>query len=460
MLKCLLSITIFLYLGSVFITGTGLDLLVSFFSIAIIIYTLFLASRFVRILGLFFLTLGTILLIFSDIIWKDYLLSFGLMLNLLSLFAIVPILALPIRLGNYPDIMQTIVQKRVKTSGQLYMVTSGISYFFSCFMNLATLPMTYYSVRPSVALFDLKNEERFMTRAVIHGFSMPLLWAPVTPIVGIVIEMNNVSWGSMLPYLIPISLMGLLIDWFLGLIISNRRSSKHNAVVKSELAATVESSNEGRNAGQLTHILLAIIIFLSVILFIEFQFAYGFLSIVTILVIPFSLAWSITLGKSKGFFKGLKEYYNTHLLKLKDQFFIFLSAGFFISAVRLSGTDHIINTWISGLSDFIGIGVFLTFLPLVPLVLSFLGLHPAVSLALMAEALDPKLLGISAQILTISMLGGAVAAFLMGPYNATIGLMSSIAGKSPFHISRWNVLFTICYLGMIMLVLIILQMIV
>ena len=34
------------------------------------------------------------------------------------------------------------------------------------------------------------------------------------------------------------------------------------------------------------------------------------------------------------------------------------------------------------------------------------------------------------------MLGGAVTAFLMGPFNGTIGLMSSIINESPFKISE------------------------
>ncbi|MDA6082806.1 hypothetical protein OSJ97_25015, partial [Escherichia coli] len=88
---------------------------------------------------------------------------FGPMLDLLTMFTLIPILGIPVKLGRYGEGIQAIIQNRVKTSGHLYMMTSGISYFFSIFMNLATLPMTYYSIRPALGSFPVRNKERFMS---------------------------------------------------------------------------------------------------------------------------------------------------------------------------------------------------------------------------------------------------------------------------------------------------------
>ena len=101
------------------------------------------------------------------------------------MFTLVPILGIPLKLGEYSRGIQTLIGQNVKTSGHLYMVTSGISYFFSIFMNIATLPMAYHAIKPSLSLFSLKSEERFMTRAITRGFAMPLLWAPVTPMLAL-----------------------------------------------------------------------------------------------------------------------------------------------------------------------------------------------------------------------------------------------------------------------------------
>ncbi len=458
MIKYLLGSSIVLYIASVIFPSVNLALPISIISLAIVVFTFFIVPRFVKVIGGLFLAIGLFLLITNDAGWKDYLHSFGPMLNLLTLFAMIPILAIPIKLGDYANGIQDLIRRRVHTSGQLYMMTSGLSYFFSIFMNLATLPMTYYSIRPAATLFSLQDRERFMSRAITHGFAMPLMWAPVTPIVGIVIEMTGVKWASMLPYLLPLSVAGLLLDWYLGKRVSKKYlANQSEQKAMDETAATSEEVVRPQKQRRLFHILLAILIFNLAISLFDFFFSFSFIILVALLVIPFALAWSLLIGKGRSFGKGLEEHFQTHLLKMREQFFIFLTAGFFISTITFSQTDHLLNEWILGLTQLIGIHVFIVLLPLLPLALAFTGLHPAVGLVLLAEALDPQSLGISSHILTVSMLAGAVSAFLMGPYNATIGLMSSIVNTSSFKVSNWNGAFTFFFLTISMVYLVLLQ---
>ncbi|WLR52911.1 hypothetical protein LC040_08480 [Bacillus tianshenii] len=462
MIIYLYGLSILLYLVKTIFPKVQIDFLLSSICLVIVLTSFFYVKRFVKVLGLIFLSLGVIMLISAGAGWKHYVLSFGPMLNLLTLFTLIPILALPIRLGEYATGIQGLVEKRVKNTGHLYMMTSGISYFFSIFMNLATLPMTYYSMRPALDIFTLQNRERFMSRAITHGFAMPLLWAPVTPIVGIVIEMTGVSWGSVLPYVIPLSIFGLALDWFLGLRVSSKRENQGLVEGKTaeELAITEEKVGKKGSARRILQIFVAILIFNVIISILEQVFHFSFIVLVALTVIPFALIWSLFLKKTSAFFSGLKEHFQTHLLKMRAQFVIFLSAGFFISTIQVSGMDHLLNGWIGTFKGVIGSEIFLVLIPVIPLLLAFTGLHPAVALALMAGSLDPNILDISPHILTVSMLGGAVSAFLMGPYNATIGLMSSIVNESPFKISNWNIQFTVIYLVVLMMYLVTLQIVI
>ena len=84
-------------------------------------------------------------------------------------------------------------------------------------------------------------------------------------------------------------------------------------------------------------------------------------------------------------------------------------------------------------------------------------MHPAVGLALTAESLHPRVLGLSPELTAIAMLTGAVTAFLMGPYNATAGMMANLTKQSSIRISNWNAPFTLAYLAMAMILLIILK---
>ncbi|WP_256358161.1 hypothetical protein [Bacillus sp. sid0103] len=401
---------------------------------------------------------GVVLLISSGAPWQQYILSFGSMLDLLTMFTLIPILGIPIRLGGYSGGIQSIIQKRVKTSGHLYMITSGISYFFSIFMNLATLPMTYYSIRPALDVIPVENKERFMSRAITRGFAMPLLWAPVTPIVGIVITMTDVSWVSILPYVIPLSIVGIGVDWYIGSRRANIMIQNKKSLSVHETAATVEPVDQMNRAGRVFQILLAIIIFNLVISFVESKFPYPFLILVSLLVIPFALVWSLFLKQGKEFGAHLVNHFQTFSISMKDQFFIYLSAGFFISTINVTHANVFLDAWVNKFIQFAGVEIFLILLPLIPLALAFLGLHPAVSLALMTEGLNPTVVGISPHILTVAMLAGAVSAFLVGPYNATLGLMSSIVKESSYKVSNWNLSFASIYIGCVMVYLFILQM--
>jgi hypothetical protein len=458
MIKLLSGLSILLYLINELFTGIHLAPTISVICLLIVMLTALRVSKFVRVIGGTFLVLGLIMMVKSEGSLKDILFSFGPMLNLLTLFALVPLLAQPIKLGNYSENIQGFISRRVKSSTSLYSLTSGISYFFSIFMNLATLPMTYFSVRPAADAFPLEDKERFMSRAITHGFSMPLMWAPVTPIVGIVIDMTGVKWGGMLPYVLPLSVMGLLLDWYLGGYRKRGKSDSYRTrSAIDETAATIEKPDGKAGPGKLSHILMAIVIFNIVIAIMEHWLSLSFLIVVSLLVIPFAFIWCGMLGKARDFKNGLANHYHHHLLKMKDQFFIFLSAGFFISAIEFSHTDHVVNEWITAFKDTIGIEIFVLLIPLIPLILAFAGLHPAVALALLAGTLDPHSLDISPYILTVSMLAGAVSAFLMGPYNATIGLMSTIVKTSSFKVSNWNFIFTVSFLSLTVLYLILLQ---
>ncbi|MDR7236865.1 hypothetical protein [Neobacillus drentensis] len=459
MLRYMFFFVILLYLLNVLLPVLHLGGIISCLSLAIVVFTIFQAKRFVQVLGGTFLLLGALLLWTSGASWHQYILSFGPMLDLLTMFTLIPILGIPIKLGNYSGGIQALIQKRVKTSGQLYMITSGISYFFSIFMNLATLPMTYYSIRPALDVIPVENKERFMSRAITRGFAMPLLWAPVTPIVGIVITMTGVSWVSILPYVIPLSIMGMGVDWYIGSRKANVMIHNKKGLSVHETAATIESTAQINRSSRVFQIFLAIIIFNVIISLVETKFPYPFLILVSLLVIPFSFSWSLLLKQGKEFGAHLVNHFETFSVSMKDQFFIYLSAGFFISTINVSHTNVWLDALVNKFISFSGVEIFLILLPLVPLALAFLGLHPAVSLALMTEGLNPEVIGISPHILTVAMLAGAVSAFLVGPYNATLGLMSNIVKESSYKVSNWNLSFASIYIGCVMVYLFILQLI-
>lgn len=452
------------YLWSAFEPGPLVGWIISLLSLLIVVAVFRSVPRFVQGLGTLFLLTGIVLLAVSGAPWVRYITGFGHMLNILSLFALIPLIALPIELGNYALQIQRMIQRTIKRSGLLYTVTSGLSYILSSFMNVAALPMMYHTIRPSLELYPIQQRERFISRAITHGYSMPIVWTPVAPIVGVIVEMTGVQWSSILPVMIPFSILGLVLDSLMGIWLAKRRLLQVDSAVLEETAAARESAvEEGQRQGAWNqahhpaHIVAAILMFTILISVLENYSRFSFLLLVTTLVIPYAFLWSLLIGKGKQFVQRGRAMLPAHLLKMKEQFFVFLSAGFMISAIQASGAGHAINGWIIELKDLVGADLFLILIPLIPFGLAFAGMHPAVGLALAAESLNPQALGISVQLTAIAMLTGAATAFLMGPYNATAGMMSALTGQSSFRISNWNAPFTIAYLLMSMVLLLVLK---
>lgn len=449
MIRIIFVSAIIIYLINQLFSHPILEVAMSIAALFAVICSITYVGKIPLIFGLLFLTFGIFLMVTSGAPLREYVFAFGPMLNLLTLFTLIPILALPIRLGDYSKDVENVIKKKVKNSNQLYMVSSGVSYFLSSFMNLASLPMAYYAIRPSLKNYPIEDKERFMARSITRGFGMPVLWTPVTPIVGIVIEMTGVNYGSMIPLLIPLSIAGLLMDWMMVTLYTRK---KEHAIVQremtraeKEMAATIETY-KNNSIARLSHILIAIVLLNLVIITIEQFKDFSFILLISLLVIPFSFIWSLVLGKIKEYFSGLKNHFKTHLPKMKDQFFLFLSAGFFISAIHISGMNETINSIVGEVIHVTGVQLFLVILPFIPLLFAFAGLHPAVTFVLIVEALDSNALGISPFLLALAMIGSAVPAFLMGPYNATIGVMSNIVHRDPFKISNWNIPFCTAYL--------------
>jgi hypothetical protein len=464
MKQILFFLAIVTYLCSAFYSSKLLDFIISFLSVLIVITVYGSVKRFVQVLGTLFLFIGVTLLIMNGSPWSSYFYGFGNMLKVLSLFALIPIISIPIELGNYALRIQAMIQSKIKHSGLLYMVTSSLAYILSSFMNLATLPMIYHTIRPSLDLYPIEEKERFISRSITHGFSMPIMWTPVAPIVGVIVELTGVQWNSILPIVITFSLVGLVLDMLLGLWNANRRQLKLSQAVINELSSARESMDQSSwqkfglsKSSHPIQILIAILIFNSLIFLMEKYSNFSFLLLVTVSVIPFAFIWTLMLGKGKLFIMQSKSMLQKHLLSMKEQFFIFLSAGFMISAINVTGTGHAINLGLINVKNLVGTDLFLLFIPIIPFALAFIGIHPAVGLALVAEALNPQALGISVQVTAIAMLIGATMAFLMGPYNATTGMMANLTGKSSYQVSNWNAPFTGLYLILSMLLLLLIE---
>ena len=395
-----------------------------------------------RILALLFLAGGYLMLWRAGIDWPQYILAHGDMLYLLALFAVLPLLSIPVQLGQYSRSIEAVLRSRISGLFQLNCVVTVLAFLCGSFMSLAAVPIMMTSMAPVIGSYPLRDATRFSTVSTICGYALPILWTPVSGVVGVVLYSLHLEWTALLPLLMGVSVAALLLNWALFWFIELRG----RPLAPSSSAARPESGPALRHLAQM---LLAIVLMVTLIGVFDRLLRIGMLTVVTLLAIPFALAWSMALGKSAAFMRAASVEMTARLPRLADQFAIFLAAGFFVSAMHLSGADHAVNQAFLALHQLLGTRLFLLAMPLMALAASMLGVHPLVAIALLGQSLKPEVLGIDVQLLALTLIGSSVLTYMLGPFSGTLGLMQSLTRIPSYRLALWNLPYALGYLALL-----------
>jgi hypothetical protein len=407
-----------------------------------------------KIFSLLFLIVGTWLAFKRGVDLYSYISFHGDMLYILSLLAILPLLAIPLKIGRYDQSIHQPLSMHAKSSTQLHRIVSSISFLLSSFLNLATIPIMYQCIKKSVKQLVSTKTNHFLCLSILHGFTVAIAWSPFSGAVAFALETTNVDWGTVFFKLFTMSVFGLLLNWFIFFL---RSKSVNTTQSFSEMALTQEDFElkpfVNKPMIKLLQLVLVVLLLLAIDFGLNNYVSWGLIMTTTIIALPFAFFWSMVIKKGLLFLKETKIYAFKNMSHMSDQFAIFLSAGFFVKALQYSGYNEYINTNIIQFSQYIGETLFLILLPIFTLSFGLIGMHPITTIMLLAELLDPSVLGISAEHLAIAMIGGAVMTFSIGPFSATMNMFSMLIHQSSFRIAWWNVLYTIGYFVLLVLLL-------
>lgn len=429
---------------AVLAVGIGKALLTPAVGIGMVVSALPSCGRAARLVSVMLLAGGIMFLWRAGTTWSAAAAAFGTMVPVVVLFAVIPVLALPVQLGGYGYGVAAVCRRRVRTPAQLYRVISGLSYFLSAFLNLATLPMVVTAVRDAVQQYRIARPNRFLASGVLHGFALPTLWSPVAPIVGFVLDQTGVSWIRLFPLLCGLSLLGLAWDWLrhaAGVRWGRRATVASCAIaddapdrgVSSVETAAAEADRSGR---PLWEMVIAVGIFLGAVSVTSLVTGGSLTRTVAVLVVPFAAAWALAIGQGRGFWRALREYARVKLLRMANQTAVFVSAGFFATCLQQAGVDASLGEAVHRVADAIGPSGALALVLATPMAFAYAGMHPIVTLTLLLPAFRPDVVGLAPELLAAGLLCGAMATFVGGPFNATLGVMAALVNESPFALAR------------------------
>jgi hypothetical protein len=393
-----------------------------------------------RALTALFVGGGSWMLFQKGVGWPEYLGAYGEMLYLLALFAVVPILSVPIRLGGYSHAIETVLRGRIAGVFQLNCLVTALAFVCGSFMSMAAIPIMMASMAPVVGAYPVRDRTRFMAVSATYGYVLPILWTPVSGVVGVVLYSLHADWLALFPTLFALSIACLFANWAIFYLLEPRGNAR-----PAPSAEEVAPGDRVSPAPRLLQMVLGIVLLVVSIAVLEQWLRIGLVTIVSLVSAPFAFAWSAAIGQGAHFFREAGRQLADRLPRMADQFAIFLSAGFFAKAMHLSGFDHSANLMFLHLHDAVGTRLFLILMPAMALIASFLGMHPLVAIALLGESLKPEVLGITSTQLAITLLGSSVLTYMLGPFSGTLGLVQSINQVPTFRLALWNVPYAIGY---------------
>lgn len=401
-------------------------------AVAAILISFPAASWLSRILATLFLGAGTIMMVRSGAGVGDWFAAHGEMMYLLALFSVVPMLSAPVRLGGYGHAIETVLRSRVRGVNQLNCLITALAFLCGSFMSMAAIPIMMTSMAQVVRHYPLKDPQRFATVSAIGGYVLPILWTPVSGVVGVVLFSLHLEWTAMFPVLFGMSLVGLLGNWLLFYLFEARGTP---AVAAQE---PVDPAARKAALPRLLQMVAGIVLLVLCIGACERVLRISLVSAVILVSLPYAFLWSALLGRGRGFGAALREHFVQRLPRQADQFALFLSAGFFVRAMHFSGVDHAANLWLLAWHARLGTHWFLSLMPVMALAAAYVGVHPLIAIALLGEALRPDVLGIAPAQLAVALVGSSVLTYLLGPFSGTLGLVQSLTSVSSFRLAAWN----------------------
>lgn len=349
--------------------------------------------------------------------------------GLISLFILIPLLGAPLFFDDYPHTISQVCQRYIKNKGQFYGLAAVSTHGVGLLLNLAAIPIVYDLLLDASLKFKAKDS---LIIALIRGFVSCVFWSPNFVAVAVITYYLNLSWLSIVPTGIILSLVTLAIGW-----LENNRLpiSQKNSVV----------SNTQSNIDWQKFWILIIIIFslLSSILFLNILTKLSILEIIPLVALTFPLISAIFLGKTAKLRHALSNYYHNSLFKTKNEVNVFAAAGFFGYALSFSKVDtlilHSLKLQNIGCPTIIVAGL----IAIISLI-AIIGVHPIVTVSALATSFQASTMGLSQVGYAHTLLAGWGLGVLLSPFSGVVLLSAGISNNIPLiagPINNWRYVF-------------------
>lgn len=427
-----------IYLGNLLLQVVWLNYLTFILMILVIISSLLVVNGSSKVIGLILMTISIGIFLYYKApfpVWQE---AVEENLYLVVMFTLVPLLRIPIQFGGYFEALQSFFRRFVNTKRRFYLMVSFISAFVGVLVNLAVVPLVYEISKAS----DLSANKKLLSASISRGFATCTIWSPTMASIALIIQLSGAKWYLFFPF----GILSGLISGMIGYMITMREEKQ----IKNEILNIENTMPEHINDRKVWELSFFGILLITTIAMISLLTGIHTITVVSVASLIFPLLWLLVIGRLPVFFREFKgDYYHKSLPGLKNEIILFVGAGLFATSITYSHLGDYVPLFLSML---VGDSVILFTIVVIAtcLMLSALGVHPIVTVAVIGETIKASVYGVTPTYMAVILAISWAMGISISPSSATIISVAGLVGQSPIEIGpRWNgkyVLITSCVL--------------
>jgi hypothetical protein len=376
--------------------------------------------------------------------WSVWASAFEENLYMVVMFAMVPLLRIPIRYGGYFEALRAVFDRFVDTRSRFYVFVGLVSAFIGAIVNLAVVPLVYEVSRAS----RFSIEKRLLSAAVTRGFTSSTIWAPTMASIALIMHLTGAKWLTFFPFGLSAGIVAGVVGYAVTML-----ETRHLAVLPNPApvlpnptpGSISQPLTPGRYASgrreyvkfaELCGFALSLIVIIALVSFVT---GIRTITVVSLSALIFPLVWMGILRRLRLLATQFKvSYLGESLPNLTGEVTLFVAAGFFAVAIEHSG----LGTYIPrALTSAVGGNVFLFTMAVVAsaILLAVVGVHPIVTVAVIGGTVKAAAVGVSPTYLALVLAMCWAIGLSVSPASATIITMSGLTNRSPLQVgTRWN----------------------
>lgn len=356
-------------------------------------------------------------------------------LTLVSIFTLVPLLGIPVRLGGYLESLKLLFARVNPKSSFVFLVTQTLAHALGVVFNIGSISIVHYLSKAAPI-----QSPRLLVSAINRGFLSVIFWSPYFGAVAVVLSMLSTKWVTILPF----SLGFVLISFFVSFAVDWTLIQKSDANFALEMSATKEDEHAPKLNNRFVkkkviELFSLLFVMMLIVLGIELFAGLEVAVIICLVALFFPLLWSFFQRNQAIYFVELKDHVFKTLPRMRKEVVLFLVSGFFSAAFMKTDMSSTIITFVTNLFDGFTIGVAYCIV-LAIVITSVAGIHPIVPVTVFASSFDPTLLGFSPEYFSVLLLASWGVSSTISPATASSNLLANLWNIEVTKIAfRWNI---------------------